>query len=144
MAAVQVTAIYKPSRAKQVADAQKNASVDAEPWSDIKDTPEDRALYPDDWMKKICMDQTVYKDLLARVESHLKEAVPWMHPNKVLWVTLRHLVTGDSCTPAEESVVLKAGEIFRKAMPEEYDVSCRHYSFPLLFLLCFIQPYSAA
>lgn len=117
-----IRVLKKDLRTKQEAESLKNAKVDPEPWTDIKDTPEDRELYPDDWMKKIFMDRKIYNDLLAKVAPTLKSAVPWMHPNKALWTTLRHLVTGETMTPDTERIIMNCAKSIYSVFHSDYKV----------------------
>lgn len=101
--------------------------VDKEPWSDVMDRKEDREMYPDDWMKKIFLDQDHYDDLLSLLEPQLKIAVPSIHPNKLLRTTLRHLVEGDTCTDAQEPAVILVGQVIQFVLQADYQVRVRVY-----------------
>lgn len=109
----------------------KDKLKDLEPLRDIRDTPEDRKLYPNDWMEKIYLTQQVYDDLLRLLRPKIKFSVPWMHPNKVLWVTLRNLVIGDTVRPAEESALVGACHTIVSVLEEKfYLVSSSSWKFP--------------
>lgn len=95
--------------------------VDPEPWKDIRDTPVDRELYSDDWMKTVSLDKKTYRGILAKVEPSLRRHASTMHPNKILMFTLRHLVTGKPMTAEDESVVLKGILAIIKSISHEYD-----------------------
>lgn len=107
-------------RANVVVNPQENELVDPKPLKDIRDTPEDRELYPNDWMEKIYLTQPIYDDLLKRLKPELRQAVPWMHPNKALWVALRHLVIGDTVRPSEEDAVVEVCKSFYSVLQEEF------------------------
>lgn len=119
-------------RANCVVNLQKHEIIDLEPWRDIRDTPEDRELYPNDWMDTISMSQEGYEELLNRVRHNLQAAVPWLHPNKALWITLRQLVNGDSVRASEEAEVVGACKaIFAVLQDEFYPVRFCYIPFQL-------------
>lgn len=88
-----------------VVNTRKNELMDLEPLRDIRDTPEDRELYPNDWVEIILLSRKVYDVLLKRTRTTIQRAVPWLHPNKALWVTLRHMVIGDTIRSSEEGAL---------------------------------------
>lgn len=106
-------------RANCVVHTRKNEPVDLVPLRDIRDTPEDRKMYPNDWMSVIYMTQKVYDGLLKRLKPTLWNAVPLLHPNKSLWITLRHLVIGDTIRSSEQGALEGACASILKVFEEE-------------------------
>lgn len=68
--------------------------VDKNSVEDIKDTPEDRDLYPSDW--KVALHQEEFDDLLRRLTPAFNNNFPGYHPNKLFSLAMNYLVTGKS------------------------------------------------